>query len=426
MAKNSEQRSGPQAEAREPLRPAAALNLLLEVSRLLTEAFDVEESLDALLALCVPQIADFGAVLLREEEGLKHLALTGAAPEVVDRVRALLEWWQYEPSEETGFFAVLRSGKPEHVEDLEAWLEAHPERGGPARPFLDELGIGSSLAVPVVGRGRTLGLLALANRRPRRFDAATVDLAVEIGRLAGVALENAQLYAEARQTVQAREELLAVAAHELRTPLTSLQLRLSLLARLAVAVEPEGRLAGEAGSAARQAERLARLLDQLLDVGHIAAGGRTALHLEAVDLPALVEEVVDRFGEEAERAGCAIRVDAPPGTRVHGDRLRLEQILVNLLSNALKYGAGGPVEVSVRLEADEVCVVVRDRGMGFPREEAEHLFERHVRAPAARAHPGLGLGLYVVRHLVQAHGGRIRAEAPEGGGARFVAYLPAA
>ncbi|MFP2928798.1 ATP-binding protein [Pyxidicoccus sp. 3LG] len=230
-----------------------------------------------------------------------------------------------------------------------------------------------------------------------------------------------------QEAIRARDEFLSVASHELKTPLTSLGLRLHAFGR-AIDTDPDSemgkRYGREVAAMRRQVTRLAELIDGLLDVSRISTG-RLKIHRESVDLVALVQEMVARFVPEAERAGCMLEFQ-PPATPCVGswDRLRLEQVVSNLLSNALKYGAEQPVHVHVEEEAGRARLWVRDEGIGISPEAHARIFQKFERAVSERHYGGLGLGLYVVRTLVEAMGGTIRVESQPGEGATFIVELP--
>jgi signal transduction histidine kinase len=241
--------------------------------------------------------------------------------------------------------------------------------------------------------------------------------------LALTALTLAAMVAEAHQAIEARNELIAIAGHELRTPLTSLTLRVQHL---------DARLRREGSSEAardavrtvsRQLKRLARLVERLLDVGRMTSG-RLEIHREAVDVVGLVEQVVASFAEEAARVGSELRVASPASLTAWWDRGRIEQALVDLMANALKFGAGHPIDIRVSSDGAWVGIEVRDRGIGIDPEALTRIFERFERAVSLRNYGGLGLGLYLARAIAQAHGGTVRAWSRPGKGAAFVLKLP--
>jgi signal transduction histidine kinase len=227
---------------------------------------------------------------------------------------------------------------------------------------------------------------------------------------------------ELLEALKLRDDFLSIAGHELKTPLTALQLQLQSLLGL-VQERDDARLKEKLTRARRQAERLTTLTDELLDVARLSAG-RLTLQREACDLSALVREVVDRASEAAARSQSQLQVTVDEQVPGQWDRLRLEQVVTNLLSNALKYGSGQPVDVQVRKEQDRARVTIRDRGIGIALKDQARIFDRFERAVSSRNYGGLGLGLWISRQVVEAHGGVIRVESEPGHGATFIVELP--
>jgi PAS domain S-box-containing protein len=230
--------------------------------------------------------------------------------------------------------------------------------------------------------------------------------------------------AEAEQAVRARDEFLTVASHELKTPLTSLNLQLHTLLKRA----SQGRDSEQVErleKARRQLRKLARMMDELLDVSRVAEG-RLRLELGEVDLSQVVQEVLERFQEEAQRTGTRLEVRSTGAVVGRWDRARLEQVVTNLVSNALKYGAGSPVEVSVRSSGAMALLEVRDEGIGIAPGDLERIFGKFERAVSVRKYGGFGVGLYIVRQLVEALGGAVDVESTPGKGTTFQVVLPLA
>jgi signal transduction histidine kinase len=232
---------------------------------------------------------------------------------------------------------------------------------------------------------------------------------------------------ETREALKARDDFLSVASHELKTPLATLKLQTQRLQGMLASAN--GRnidrdlLLRVLGAYSRQVHRLEKLVSQLLDVTRIAAG-RLQLELEPVDLARLVAELTERFHDELAQAGCSIELSAPEPVMGRWDPFRLDQVLSNLIANAIKYGAGGPVEVRVAQDPSHGYVVVRDHGIGIAPREQERIFAPFERVVSIRHYGGLGLGLYITRRIVEAHGGRITVESREGEGATFKVELP--
>jgi signal transduction histidine kinase len=256
-----------------------------------------------------------------------------------------------------------------------------------------------------------------------------VDLADHIARRCALAIDNSRLYREARTAVSIRDEFLSVAAHELKTPMTSLRGYAQLLAREFEKGEVANveRARRAAVTIQVQSDKLARLVSQLLDVSRIQSG-KLAVERKLSDLSALVRDVVEAVRGQLKEHTLVARLPAELWVSI--DPLRIEQVVTNLIDNAIKYSPeGGQIDVVLGCDEDErkIRFSVRDRGVGVPVEHRAHIFDRFYQAHAGGAltsMAGMGLGLYISRQIVELHGGTIRAEFPDDGGTRIVVTLP--
>jgi signal transduction histidine kinase len=229
---------------------------------------------------------------------------------------------------------------------------------------------------------------------------------------------------QARQAVRIRDEFLSVASHELKTPLTSLKLQVqSLIEMPPTIVDPleAKRVASSFALTERQVRRLERLINNLLDVSRIAVG-RFGLQLEDTDLSECIREVAAQLSAEMARSGSTLSLHLPEHALGRWDPLRLEQVVVNLMTNAVKYGEGKPIEVSLELDELKARLSVRDRGIGVDVADHERIFGRFERAVSLN-YGGLGLGLYITRQIVLAHGGTICVASSLGNGSTFTVEL---
>lgn len=259
---------------------------------------------------------------------------------------------------------------------------------------------------------------------------AQIALREALAEANATATANARLYAEAKKALGMRDDFLSIASHELRTPLTPLSLQLQLLRRRI----REGLRATDKGAATqdllklietsdRQLARLSRLVDDLLDVSRIRTG-RLTLMPGDVDLSELVREILDNFGPELTRAGCSAERQIQPHVVGQWDRVRIEQMVVNLLTNAMKYGAGKPIRVTVSADSGAATFQVQDFGIGIAKEDQPRIFDCFERAASVRHFGGLGLGLYIARQIAEHHGGTIGVDSEPGAGATFRVTLP--
>ncbi len=235
---------------------------------------------------------------------------------------------------------------------------------------------------------------------------------------------------ELRDAVKSRDEFLSIASHELRTPLTALQLHLDGLMRM---LERQGdgallaRLKQRAAAAQDQTVRIGGLIQVLLDVGRIREG-RLSLEYDDVDMGKLVDDVAARLQDQAKKAGCEVAVHAAGPIVGRWDPLRLEEVVSNLVSNAIKYGAGSPITIAIdgrRVgQRGTARMTVIDRGIGISAEQQERIFERFERGVSARHYGGFGLGLWISRKIVEAMHGKITVQSAPGQGATFRVELP--
>ncbi|MDX2090630.1 MAG: ATP-binding protein [Kofleriaceae bacterium] len=302
----------------------------------------------------------------------------------------------------------------------------NPSVPAPSQPSLQVLAGGSHLretevaneiAVPILAVGRVVGVITVVVTAPRRFTRVELELVEEVARRGAVALENTRLYRAAREEVKAREEFLAVAAHEIRGPVASIRLAVQALDKQ---LAPASKLIGVIE---REERRLTQLVDELLDVGRMQAG-KLQFVFEPVDLGALVREIGARMASELARAGSTLTIRTEGSTIGSWDRLRLDQAVVNLLTNAIKFGLGRPIEISVTGTERSVVLEVTDQGVGIRRDMQRLIFEPFERAVPARHYGGLGLGLYIVRTIVTGLGGKLTLRSEEGAGSTFTIVLP--
>jgi PAS domain S-box-containing protein len=404
-----------------------AQHFLFHASTRLAESLDYEATLSQVVRLAVPFLGD-GCTLDVVEDGQPPWR-TAAAHVDPAKARLLSELQRRSPPQAPARklpARVLRSGCSElRAEVVEADLATFSQEEE-VLEILRALGPRSLMVVPLPGREGIRGTLTfLITDSSRRFSSADLALAEELARRAATALDNAALFWRVQEAVRARDEFLSIASHELRTPLTSMHLQMQSLLRTvhqAREAPSRERLESKLEVVDRQERRLAKLVDRLLDISRLTAG-RLELELEEVDLAALVRDVAARFEEDFRRAGSPLHVQAEGPVIGLWDRMRLEEVVTNLLSNALKYGGGKPVEVSLEARSDRLLLRVRDQGVGIALEDQERVFERFQRVSDYRQ-GGLGLGLWIVRRILEAMGGCIHLESRPGAGATFTVELP--
>ncbi|MFY0567596.1 ATP-binding protein [Archangium lansingense] len=417
-----------QARTHELAEAHRNVSFLAEASIILSETLDYSETLSRLGDLCVRHFADWCVIDVVTEGRVRRLAGAHISPAKRPLLDILAERYPAQEGSPSPAGEVLRTHQPQLYPELSeeeirstCVSEEHAQ-------LIIALGTRSAISVPLISRGHMLGVLTLGSGPlGRRYGRRELELAQEVARHATVAYDNARLYQQAQEAIRIRDAFLMVAAHELRTPLTSLKLRISILQRLAhEAPEQQVRtdsLLRELPRIQAQADRLRTLIEQLLDASCIGSG-RFELMREEFDLCQLVQDVVDDLRDQLSRSGSQLEVRTGCPAMGRWDRLRLEQVVTNLLANAIKFGEGKPLEVRVEPGPDTVRIVIRDQGIGFPIEAKARIFEKFERAVSERHYGGLGLGLFITRQIVEAHGGTILVESTPGEGSTFTVVLP--
>lgn len=417
-----------EAEIRHKQRRAdASQRFLARATAVMASSIEYETTLQNLAGLLVPEVADGCVIDFLEEtsERLKSVVVSHVNPEQRQLLRDLSA--RSEPCGR-GPRAVARTGRPELYPQITEALLADLAADEEHRQALRAAALCSALVVPMVARGKILGAITLVSAASgRSYDEVDLAFAGELARAIAIAIDNARLYEQAQVGVRVRDEFLSVAAHELRTPLTSIGLQVATLAkqleRAPIDAPARARLLGSAEKAAQATGRLGRLVDGLLDVSRINAG-RLELHREEIDLAGLARQIMEHAREEALRFACDLRLQCNGEVKGYWDPLRLEQVITNLVSNALKYGHGHPVVLTIGKSERAAILSVVDHGIGIPPEDMQRIFEPFERAAPSRHYGGLGLGLYITRQILTAHGGSIRVQARPEGGSEFIVELP--
>ncbi len=410
-------------------RDAERLRLLSDISRALAEAtLDHESVLRTAARISAEAVGD-SCLLSLVSEDRRHLHFAAIETrhewmrDIVRELRAINERNPMSAQDgRTG--QVLRTGRPLRENDLVGPYQGVSEPSH--RATLARLPVHAALLVPVRVSSGILGVLSVARYEPGRpYTEEDEAFLQEIADRAAVAVEKTRLYRETQEAVRVRDDFLSIASHELKTPLTTALFQLEGLDRQARQGPGAGgpQLATRVQGLRRQVWRLQSLIERLLDVSHLTAG-QLPLEAEDVDLAALARDVLERLSADAARAGSLFVLRAPAPVVGRWDRLRVDSVVTNLVSNAVKYGAGAPVEVTVGVEGPRAHLIVRDHGIGIAVEQQARIFSKFERAVSHRHYGGLGLGLWIARQVVERHGGTIEVVSAPGEGATFTVHLP--
>jgi PAS domain S-box-containing protein len=227
--------------------------------------------------------------------------------------------------------------------------------------------------------------------------------------------------------IKSRDDFLSIASHELKTPLTTLklqaQLRLRKYSKNDTSAFAMDKIKRMVEGDVRQIDRLARLIDDMLDISRISSGKFT-IHKEPMELCAVIKEMFDRFKNQFDMAKCDAHIELCEELQGNWDRIRIEQVFLNLLTNAIKYGDGKPIHITLTREGKWAQIRVRDEGIGIGKTDLARIFGRFERAISASEVSGLGLGLFIVKQIVEMHEGKIEVESQIGKGSTFTVRLP--
>jgi PAS domain S-box-containing protein len=414
-------------------RAEEAQRFLAEASQRLADSLDYEATLARLTELAVPALADLCIVdLLEADGGIRRGAVAHANPAKQALARVLQERFAPAPGAELGVPAALRTGAAQLTPEVTAARLATFARDAEHLDTLRSLGPRSSMNVPLLARGRTLGALTFAiTESDRRYDAADLALAEELACRAALALDNARLYQEAQEAVRVRDEFLSTASHDLRSPLVSVKGYAQILGAM-VAHDPSPigqKVTTGLTKIDAAATKMARLIEELIDVAYLQAGRPLALERRPTDLVALARQVASEHQTLTTKHRLVVEASTAALVGVC-DPARLERVLANLLSNSLKYSPrGGTIAIGVARDEDAAgrwaTLTVCDEGIGIPVADLPRVFERFHRGRNVAGYiRGSGIGLAGARQIVQQHGGDVTVTSREGAGATFTVRLP--
>jgi len=424
-AENAQLYKAERRTRKEAERTADRLARLQEVSGAVSQAMTPGEVSASVIRQGMNSLGAHAGVVvtLDEEEGsLKIVGTLGFPPGVVEK------WHSFALDARVPIADAVRCKLPVMVETFAEWAEKYPDLG----PLAAVTGSRSLIALPLIVKGRTTGALGLSFRDEQKFGEDDRAFMLALAHQCALALERARLYeteqrlrAEAEAANRLKDEFLATVSHELRTPLTAIVGWAAMLR--AGGLDPQT-AARAVESIERNARAQTQIIEDLLDVSRIITG-KLRLDARRVDLSAVVEAAVESVRPAAAAKGIRLEVAAgPEAGAAWGDPARLQQVVWNLLANAVKFTpAGGEVAVSLGREDSRVRVAVSDTGQGISPDFLPFVFDRFRQADQriTRRHGGLGLGLAIVRHLVELHGGSVWAESEgPGRGSTFTVELP--
>jgi signal transduction histidine kinase/ActR/RegA family two-component response regulator len=408
------------------------LEFLAQAGQLLTSSLDFTSTLSRLTGLIVPNLADWCAVIV---EGVPpdQTPVASVNPATGEALRDILRRFPPDADSDFGLSAALRTGASQLIEEVPAGTLERIARTPEHLALLRLLGPRSLIVVPLRVQSTVFGAITLAwAESPRRYGPADRTLLEELARRAAVAIDNAHLYASSQKerarveaATRAKDEFVAVVSHELRTPLNAI---LGWIRLLRGGDLPDSKREHAFEIIERNANAQGKLVADLLDISRVITG-KIRINPSQVDLAGVVDMVIEGMRPAAEAKRLRINVDLDTaGSLMRGDGDRLQQVVWNLLTNAVKYTPkNGVIDVTLRRVSSDIELVVQDSGEGISPHHLPHVFDNFhpVDSSPGRSHGGLGIGLSIARHLVELHGGSIEARSPGvGRGTTITVRLP--
>lgn len=403
------------------------LQFLSEATNIISSSLDYQQILKNVAQLLVPKVSDWCSIdLLEDNNTLNNTVIEHKDNKKIFTLKEIQKKYPPDPKSKIGIYEVIRSGHPLIYSTLNPEIIKNLSQNEEHFSLQTSLKICSLIIVPLKGREKTFGVMSLMNSSSNRyFNSEDLLLAEEIAQKVSLAIDNSLLYEKAKTGIRIRDEFLNIASHELKTPLTSLQLQLQILMKN-YHQEPSltsDKLLSMLDSSERQVKRLSQLINNLLDVSRISSKN-LELVKETVNLIEVVNDVTSRFEQAISLSGSELRIVKQKKIIGYWDRFRIDQVITNLLSNALKYGQGKPITLDINLENDVALVKIKDRGIGIEESNLQKIFDRFERTETARQYGGLGLGLYIVKQIVEAHEGKISVKSKVNYGSEFTIRLP--
>jgi signal transduction histidine kinase len=398
---------------------------LEKVSSKLVVSLDHEITLQQIAQLIVPYLADYCRIAIIDKDfHIKEIMVNHKDPTKVSLAEALYDSYKDLPNATHGIPSLLKKGKSELITKIDDSKLKKFSSNKKVIAIVKQLGLKSYIGVPLTARGNVIGAMTLSSVQPNRFytksDVAYIE---EIARRVALTLDNIRLFKEAQDAIALRDDFISVASHELKTPVTSVKIYTQVLKKQsekihdAVSVRSLERMD-------RQLDKLTELIYNLLDIAKIQKG-RLEYSMKTFAFDAMIKESVEMLQNLSPTHEIILK--GKTTKKIHGDEDRLGQVISNLIANAIKYSPNAnKVYITLSSSTKEIKVTVQDLGIGVQKEFLEKIFDRFYRVDAnkGKTFPGLGLGLYISKEIIERHGGKLWAESESGNGAKFHFTLP--
>ncbi|HXH76611.1 MAG TPA: ATP-binding protein [Bacteriovoracaceae bacterium] len=402
-------------------------NFLAEVAAILLESLDYNKTLEHIARSTFPYFTDGCLVDIIEDGVLKRLVTKHCDPKVEETFVKMQKLYPPQIGSPQPSGRVIHSGEPELLVNVDLNVIVKHCYNQEHADLINSTKLKSHLAVPLKIRGETIGALNLLRNSERRpFEEKDIPLALEISRYAALAIDNARLYRDAQKAITQREDFISIASHELKTPVTALLLQMEIIQSILL---DQGELDREtlnriSSGASRQLTRLSDLIEDMLDLTRLSRRKLTNQVENKVNLRELTQQVISRFTEQLQSSNIKLTFNAHDKVLVDCDPVRMEQVITNLLSNAILYGQKKPVEIFLMATKGNAIFKIKDYGIGIDPSDHKRIFERFERGLPATDGKGLGLGLFISSQIIHEQGGELYVESKLGSGSTFIFELP--
>lgn len=403
--------------------------LLNRLKTLLLTTIKYDQIVEKIASATIPFFADGVMIDLIENDSIKRIVTKHKDPEIEKLVIRTRTEYPPHPGSPVPTMRVLETGEPLLLAKVDPEVIRRGTLDQGHFELVTKIGTKSHLAVPMASKGEIMGTINFIitdSNRPL-YDELDVGVAKDIAHFASLAIENARLYKDAMSGLQLRDDFISIASHELRTPITSLNLQIEVLNSLVDELKSDSEIPivmrKFLDSTNNQVKRLSHLVDDMLDISRISIG-KLNLNIRNVKLKTLTMEVLERFDEQLKEKRIELFFDAPDNIIVECDAGRIDQVITNFMTNAIRYGKKKPILITIEDKESYVHLRIQDHGRGIRREDFERIFNRFERAHTADDVSGLGLGLYINKTIVEEHNGRILLESEPEKGSIFILELP--
>lgn len=402
-------------------------NFMTHVKSMLISSIDHKEIIDQVASAAIPFLADGCMVDFLEGDTIKRLVTKHTNPELQEVMKTLAA--KYPPSLTSPSSKVLKSGEPELLETIviEDVLIHSPSQEH--ADFVRKLNPKSYISVPLKIRGKTIGTMnfLITSDHRQKYDETDLETAMELGRHAVVAIDNARLFRDVQTALSLRDDFISIASHELRTPITSLLLQIEVLndlvQNLGVKNSQTDLMEKFIQGTNGQLSRLTRLVEDMLDISRISSGKLT-MNPRKIIVSTFLKEILDKFSDQLKSLGITFEYFCESEVSALIDPERFEQVITNFMTNAIRYGDRKPVHVYLSQDQQSFKLQFQDFGRGIATEDQERVFKRFERAHTSQDVNGLGLGLFINKQIVEEHGGHIRLFSELAKGSTFIVEFP--